>query len=317
MDGFDVACVGGATADLFLLVDPNNPHFKFNEETNEITINLGEKLVIDNAKFTIGGNACNVSVGLKRLGLNSSLIAEIGDDEFADKILKGLEKEGVDLSFAKRSSGQTSFSTIINYKDDRVIFTEKLEKEHDFNLKNLSTKWVYLTSLGNKWEGAYQRVFNYVRDNYLKLAFNPGGTQIDTGLASFSYILPQTEVLILNKEEAVRIANGKLQIANSEIDIKNLLFELKNLGPRIVVITDGKNGSHAVDRERKVYFQKAMDVPVVSKTGAGDAYSSGFLGAVLSGKKIREAMNWGTKNAASVLGQVGSQAGLMSKNELL
>lgn len=308
MDSLDVVTVGGATVDLFLLIDPKNPHFKFNEQSDELSMHLGDKIVLDNAQFSLGGNACNVAVGVKKLGLKSSVIAEIGNDEFAQKVVNNLNSQGVDTSFIKRGIGVSSFSVILNYRNDRTIFTEKVEKEHDFSFKNLSTKWIYLTSLGNKWESAYQKTLEFVKENGVSLAFNPGSTQIDQGLQTISYILKDTDILFLNKEEAKSICESE--------DISLMLSELKNYGPKTVVITAGDEGSYAIDDQRKIYSQKSKSVPVVSKTGAGDAYSSGFLAAIITGAKIEEAMRWGTKNAASVLGKIGAQTGLLTRIEI-
>jgi ribokinase len=55
---------------------------------------------------------------------------------------------------------------------------------------------------------------------------------------------------------------------------------------------------------------------VVERTGCGDAYASGFLSAVMNNQVIPEAMRWGTANAASVIGRVGSQAGLLTRTEI-
>lgn len=308
MDGFDVVMVGGATVDLFLKIDPSNPHVKFNEETNELSVHLGDKVVLDNSKITFGGNANNVAVGLKRLGFSTSLVAEIGNDEFADEILLNLQKENVDTSLVKRGDSPSSFSVILNFDKDRTIFTKKSEKKHDFDFSNLSTKWLYLTSLGNKWEETYKKVSEFIKTSNSKLAFNPGVAQIDCGLESFSYLLPQTEILILNLEEAQKLLGQK--------SIEELLSKLQSMGPKIVVITNGEEGSYSFDDTHRETRMQSIKVDVISKTGAGDAYSSGFLAGILRDKDIEEAMSWGTKNATSVIGKIGSQTGLLTKEEI-
>ncbi|HZQ29805.1 MAG TPA: carbohydrate kinase family protein [Patescibacteria group bacterium] len=305
---FDVVTVGGATVDLFLLIDPTNPSFKYNKDTNEVSFSLGEKVILDNAKILTGGNAGNVAIGLRKLGFKTALVAEIGSDEFSENVLFTLKKEGVDTSFVKKGTGDTSFSVILNYKEDRTIFTRKVEKDHDFSFDQIVTKWVYLTSLGNKWEDVYERVSYFVDSKKIKLAFNPGGAQIEKGITGISFLLKQTEVFIVNKEEAVKLVGEK--------EIKDLLFELKKQGPKIVVITDGKNGSFAIDDKGEVIHEEALRVRVISKTGAGDAYSSGFLGALIYDKPIKEAMGWGTKNAASELRRVGANSGTMTLEQI-
>ena len=84
------------------------------------------------------------------------------------------------------------------------------------------------------------------------------------------------------------------------------------MGARSVVITDGKNGSSAIDEKGKIYSFGVLPANVVQKTGAGDAYTSGFLAAYTQGKDIEGAMRWGAANAASVIQEIGAQKGLLS-----
>lgn len=308
--GFDVICIGGATVDLFLLIDPQNPHIKFNKEENELYIHLGDKVVLEGSKLTVGGNANNLAVGIRRLGFRTALMAEIGNDEFAGEILDNLRAHGVPLTFIKKTQTVTSFSVVLNFEEDRTVFTRKVEREHDFNFRSFQTEWVYLTSLGNKWEKVYKRIEKIVRGRGPKLAFNPGPAQLDKGLSSFSSVLECSEILILNRQEGERILNSK------DLTINDLLFGLKKFGPKIVVITDGENGSFAVNERGEIFEKGAIKVRVVSATGAGDAYSSGFMGAILSNRTLEEAMEWGTKNAASVIKLIGAQKGLLKLEEI-
>lgn len=309
---FDLVTVGGVTVDLFLLIDPTNPHFKFNKDSNELSMQLGDKIVLDNAKFTVGGNAANVAVGVRRLGLKTSIFAEMGDDEFADRILRTLNKEGVGTKKLTKGKAPTSFSIVINYAKDRTIFTEKPEREHNFSFLGLKTEWIYLTSLGEKWHETYKKVNDFVQKKKVKLALNPGPTQIDSGLDSFAYLLPNAEILIVNKEEGGKVLSSKYHVSS----MKDLLFELKKLGPKIVVVTDGENGSHAINEVGEIFFEEAIKVKIFSRTGAGDAYSSGLLAGLMSDKSLKEAMLWGTKNAASVIKLIGAQTGLLRREEI-
>lgn len=310
-NSFDVICVGNAKIDTFLTLHQANSHLRYSEETNELCIKFGEKIAVDKAEILVGGNAANVSVGLSRLGLHTALVAEIGNDEFAQKIINVLSSENVDTSNVLKQDGQqSSFSTIINFKGERTIFSEHVKRKHNFNFEQNFAKWIYLTSVGEDWLEAYGKTVDFVKKTNVLLAFNPGTLQIDEGEKNIEDVLFLTNILFVNKEEAQQILN-----LSEESDVEKLLNSLRKLGPKVVVITDGANGSYAINEKGEIFKKDVIEAKVVEKTGAGDAYSSGFLAAYLHGKKIEEAMDWGAKNSASVVEKVGAQAGLLYRSD--
>jgi len=315
MNSFDVVAVGNATLDIFLWVQETNKHFRLNEETKELCIKAGDKALVDNAYLMTGGNAANVSVGLSRMGFKTAIIAEIGEDEFAQKIINSLAGEGVSEAFLQKTHNKSSsFSVIINYKSERTIFAETVEKEQNFSFENISAKWLYLTALSEKWEETYKKALEFAKNNNIKLAFNPGTLQLDSGLEFIEDIIKKSEIVFLNKEEAAKIYN--VAITNQENFVRGLLLQIKNKGAKVVVITDGTNGSFLIDDQNNIFSHKAIDVDVVERTGAGDGFASGFLSAVLAGKNYQTAMKWGSENAASVIGKVGATAGLLRIEEM-
>ncbi len=316
----DVLCVGDAKLDIFFQIPNTNPHFGLDKENNKWLISFGEKISVDKYVLDIGGNATNTAVGLSKLGLNVGLMAEIGKDEFSEKILNRFEEEKINTEFLLQTDNEkTSFSVAISYKGDRTLFTEHATRKHDFNFDNLETKFVYLTSLGKEWEKAYEKTLNFAEKNNIKLIFNPGTLQIEKRNPIIWSAISKSNILFVNKEEAEELLYGKeinLPI-NSQNYVKKLLYGLKSLGAKIVVITDGNTGSYAMDETHSTYQLGIIPCEVVEKTGAGDAYSSGFISAILNGETLQEAMRWGTFNSAAVIGEVGAEKGLLTKDEML
>ena len=311
---FDVVCIGNAKIDTFLALHETNDHLRLIKETNELCIKSGEKIIVEKTEVLLGGDAANMSVGVSRLGLNAAIIAEIGKDEFAQKIINTLNQENVDSTNILQTDGQqSSFSTIINYKGERIIFSEHVRRSHDFNLENVSAKWIYLTSLGEEWQNIYLKTADFVAKTQCFLAFNPGTLQIKKGRDNLKDVLIITNLLLVNKEEGEDLLNFE----HGQKDIEEIIKDLQKLGPKIVVVTDGKNGSLAIDDKGNVFKKDIIETEIIEKTGAGDAYSSGFLSALINNKSVTEAMEWGTKNAASVIGKIGAQAGLLYKTAFL
>lgn len=314
MNQLDVLTVGDATIDAFLHINEANMHCKVNEE-GELCFKSGEKITVDSCDFLLGGIACNVSVGIARLGLFSGLCAEIGDDEFAAKITKGLSAEHVDQSLLlKTPEAKSSFAAGVSFKNDRILFVEHVHRGHNFSFADVSPQWVYLAGLGDEWKDAYKKTLEFVALGNAKLAFALGSHQLDVLDDLIFEVLGKTDALFVNKSEAERIASSKQRLASNSIE--ELLKSVQSLGPKVVSITDGERGSYSIDEQGAVRSIGVFPAQLVEKTGAGDAYASGFLGAIINSKSIEEAMRWGAINAASVIEHVGAQAGLLSSQQI-
>ena len=313
---YDLVAVGDAILDIFLSIHNQSEFCKWDDK-GHLMIHAGSKILIDESAFMLGGNGCNVASGVKRLGFNTALVAELGDDEFAAKLKNGLQKEGVSQEFVKTTPGAPStFSVGIQVGNDRTLFVHHVEREHQFSFDSLETKWLYLTSLGNKWEHVYQQVIEFKKSHEVKLAFNPGSAQMHKGVDSFKDVFPVTDILCINRDEAEMILYNKILEEKDRESEENMLFRIQRLGPKMVVMTDGANGAFVMDEGAKLYYEKAGNGKMVGKTGAGDAYSSGFLAGLLSGKHVQEAMQWGAANATAVIGHIGAQTGLLTPEDI-
>jgi sugar/nucleoside kinase (ribokinase family) len=144
-----------------------------------------------------------------------------------------------------------------------------------------------------------------------KLAFNPGPFQIKSGINVLRPVLAQTTAIFVNVEEA-----GSVLGTPEEKDVHKLTKNLAALGPKIIVITNGREGAHAWDGKRCYFMPILKEAPVVEMTGAGDAFASAFVAALQRNQGIDEALRWGTFNSASVIGKVGPEAGLLKLREM-
>jgi ribokinase len=298
----DIATVGNAVIDILLTITPHESFSKLDAKRKYLSIEIGRKIPADSA---------SVAMALSRFSYKSALYASVGKDEFAEKILRTLAAEGVDTTRVVASGDATSCTIGLSYEGERTLFTHHVTFPNLFDLSSLSTKWIYLAALGREWEDAYSAVASYLDSHpEVMLAFNPGHTQLVGGLARIKPLLRRTETLFVNREEACCIAEKNIE------DIKELLLTVKAFGPKHVVITDGKEGSYLIDSNDAMFAHAILPEKIVEKTGAGDAYASGFLAGLFEGKTGKEAMQWGTANSAAVIGKLGGQAGLLTREGL-
>lgn len=320
---FDLIAVGNVKVDILFSFYQDSSKWRLMPRTKEVALRLGEKIAVDQTDYTMGGNAHNVSVGLSRLGYSVALMAELGDDAFADDVERNLMAEGVSGKLVVRTMGsRTSVGVIMNMGvDDRTLLSQHVARNHPFSFEGVATRLLYLTSIGNAWEHVYQKTLDFALANKVPIAFNPGTLQLREQPEVFWNVLKHTHILCVNKEEAVKILEGaksKLLKAASkkEPSVEEMMEAIAELGPKIVILTDGKEGSHARAEDGRVFHQETIPAVAVERTGAGDSFMAGVMGAALAGKSLQEAMLWGTRNAAAVVGKIGAQEGLLNLKQM-
>ena len=169
-------------------------------------------------------------------------------------------------------------------------------------------------------------IADFAEENGVSMAINPGTTQINRGVEDLKKVISTAEVLIMNKSEALRITGmqeGHEQVYQKpgEFDpwphnIHQMLFNLRAYKPKIVVMTDGSTGVLAFDGET-FYHAPAFPSKVVSTLGAGDAFSSTFVGSLMKFNwDIEKALIFASINSASIIESFGAQSGLKTFDEL-
>jgi len=304
-----VTTIGDAMKDIFIfpaMDEMEGPIFKHHEKF--LTLGYGEKITVADSHQDVGGTACNVAVGLSKLGIKTSLISVIGKDAEAQEIKERLEKFKVETEYVNESSKKkTSFSIIISYKGERSILVFHSFTPEDFIIpEDLETDWIYVGPLGENYRALYAKLVALASERNIKIALNPGAVQIHDGLLAFGGLLQVAKILFLNKDEAQKLA-GLTGIAT----VKEIVYVLKKTGVETIVITDGKDGAY-VSQEDK--FLKIGPYPghLLESTGAGDAFSSAFLSGTINEEDLFECLKWGVTNSASVIESYGAQQGLLN-----
>ena len=302
----DLISIGDVTEDVFLQIDDvATVVCDSNNHNCELHIPFGTKLGVSRVDKLLGGNAGNMAIGASRLGLRTALYAEVGKDIQGDLLYNSLRENKVSTKYFVRKKGEkTNYSVVLNHHAERTILVHHEPRAYVVP-RFEGVRWVYLTSMAKGSERIFPKIVSYISKNKVKLAFNPGTYQLHLGLEKLLPVIAKCSVLIINTEEA------QLLLQTEKRDFKFLLSSLQKIGVEIVVITDGEKGAYCYDGEG-YYYCPIFTVPIVERTGSGDAFSTGFLCALGYGESVREALRWGTVNSAAVIGHIGPQAGLLT-----
>lgn len=313
---YDFVAIGDTTVDAFIELSQNDARVTTDEKTGrkKLEMDFGGKLPYKDAVTVYAvGNSANAAVSAHRLGLRSALVSSLGHDKNGSECLETLRKEGIDTDYVKVHEGRkTNYHYILRYGAERTILIK--HEEYPYALPNfkLSPRFLYFSSIGENGVAFHHEVAKYVAEHpETKLAFQPGTFQIRLGYEELKDLYAVTEIFFCNKEEAQEI------LKTDEQDIPTLLRKMKELGPKTPVITDGPRGAFALDGD-DVWFMPMYPDPKepISRTGAGDAFSSTFVSALMLGCDVKTALSWGPINSMSVVQSIGAQNGLLTREKI-
>jgi len=311
----DFLAIGDTVVDDFIRLKDATVACDVNTDACTITMRWGDKIPFESSTILAGvGNSANAAVAASRLGLKASLMATVGNDADGKMITESFAKEGLDTSLITHEPAKsTNHHYVLWYESERTILVKPEPYEYLFPKDMKVPKTVYLSSLGDTDAQYYRDIAAYLTDcPETFLTFQPGTFQMKMGVEALRPIYERTDLFVVNKEEAERI----LGLSMPE-PIPSLLEKVVALGPKRVIITDGRKGAFAYDGQKKLHVPMYPDVrPPFERTGAGDSFASAITAALTLGKPFEEALLWGPINSMSVVQEVGAQKGLLSRDAL-
>lgn len=315
---YDIITIGSAIRDVYLessgLEVIKNKKFKTGRG---VCVPEGAKIGVENIFFTTGGSAVNAAVTFAQQGFSVAILSKVGEDFGGEMIEERLNDVGIsDELFITDEDHKTAYSLIIHSPSgERSIFVYRgatsfltlKEAKLDF-LKN--TKWIYVTHLGDESAKLFEPLLKRAKELGVKIALNPGSTQLKMGKKLIP-LLNLVDILFLNKEEAS-------YLTSVDFEKEDKIFKkLDDWVEGIVVMTKGPLG--VIVSDGKTLWQAGIvkEPKFMDRTGAGDAFGSGFTSIIMRGGSVKQAMQLGSTNAASVLGEWGANLGLLTKEDLL
>ncbi len=309
---YDFVGIGDITTDAFIKL--KDAEELADHGVRELCVRFGDKVPYEEViEVRAVGNAANAAVAARRIGLSSALIARIGADENGEHCRETLKGNGVADEYVETQAGlPTNYHYVLWFGAERTILVKQTQFTYSMPAFESPPKYLYLTSLGESAREFHHEIAAYVAAHpEVKLVFQPGTFQIKLGAEGLKDVYAVTEIFFCNKEEAQIILKTK------EDDVKKLMEGIRALGPKIVVVTDGPNGSNILDEGGAWHLPMYPDfAPPVSRTGAGDATASTTVSYIALGLPAHEALMRGMINAASVVQGVGAQTKLLTKDEI-
>lgn len=240
----------------------------------------GETLLAQEQSLFCGGKGLNQSIALAKAGAEVFHAGVVGED--GEILLNALRAANVDIRHIRRAEGASAHTVIqVDRNGQNCIIVFSGENMHpseadidrileDFGPEDavLMQNELYNTPL----------MMRKAAEKGMTIIFNPSPISREM----LSYPLEFVSWFLLNEIEG--------EALTGETDPEKILDGLSTRFPRSsVVLTLGKNGAWAMDREKR-FFQPAFEVKAVDTTAAGDTFTGFFLAGISSGMSIPAAL---------------------------
>lgn len=318
-----------------------------NADTSFLLLEEGRKNEAEDISTHCGGGAVNAAVALARLGHDVTALVKLGQDSRAETVLARLAEEGVSARFALRDARAPTGASVFVSAHDRnaAIFTFRgantLLEPKDLKTDAFAVDLVHVSGLSNESADCFPLIIERAKASGALVATNPGIRQLSARQGPFRDVIAKIDILAVNRHEAGAVVpwlvahageGGRMLAPHSGTELPDLArrglvsggFELSlarffdgvhKLGPKWIVVTDGKDGAY-VSTHAGIVHCPAPPATVAGTAGAGDAFSATFAACIAQSVSAEDAAIAAAANAASVIGHLDTQTGLLRRKDL-
>lgn len=277
-----------------------------------------------------GGAPANLSVGVSKLGRRSGFIGSVGDDVFGKFLIDSLKLNGVDTRFVAVKRARTTLSFVtVDEKGERWFFfyrrpwaetaDTKLELSDVDPSEIVKAKVFHFSGFSTSYPPTSETIYSLAevaRRNGLHVSYDPTfrediWSSPESAITSFNRSLKLASVVSMSVEEA--------QFFFGEMDYKHVAERIleKYLNIEVVAVRLGAKGAYVKTRHEDS-SREAFKVKVVDTTGAGDAWTAGFLVSyVLEEKDLEDSILFANAVAAIVCTRYGAITSMPTIREVL
>ena len=298
---FNVCILGGINIDFFSVV-------------KDMPL-AGETIVGSDFFVTPGGKGANQAVACSRLGLNTTMIGRVGNDDFANTLIENFKNENISIEgIFKDSKTYTGVANIIldsvgqnsiiqapgaNYlcKDEELDYLKNIISNIDLLVlqseipMNVSYEAAKIAKKHNKlvvWDPA------------------PANTLPDAAYEYIDYLIPnQTEAQTLSGVKDVITENQAMEASKVFID----------KGVKNVIITMAELGAYGYNSKESYFIKTPQDITVVDSVAAGDAFSGGLCLGLSQNVEFKEMIYSGIISGCVAVQKSGATDSMPFKKE--
>lgn len=289
-----ILCIGQAVYDLT---------FPINEPLKE-----NQKYRISDRHECMGAPAANAAYLCGSWGVDTSLIARVGNDLFGQEIVRTLRTGNVDTSLIYFDKNQaTSISSIIVNKQNghRTIINAPM-MEHVFPITWPKSSPTTLLIDGHELNASLVAMNKYPT----AVSIMEAGTY----KPELTTLIHAVDFLVCSEDFAYQATGIKIRLDQNE-QLKEVFNQLHVLNSNKIVVTIGDQGCLWQDKEIIRHFP-AFNVTPIDTTGAGDIFHGAFVYCINHKYSLEKTIAIASAASALSVTKIGGQTSIPTLEEV-
>ena len=273
-----------------------------------------------------GGSAANTIIGLANLGLTTSYIGKIANDNDGELLELNLAEHGVHLNNLIYADDGVSGAALgfVDQDGERALYINTGVNEeisiNEINPIELNRgKILHITSMFGETFETQKKLCPKLPKSMI-VSFDPGLIYAKLGVEAIKPILDRTDILLINENELFVLCEDYYRKRDNipkddKLSFRDLAIKLRDDGIKIVIVKRGTKGAYGINSDDEEVKIPAFIVDAVDTTAAGDSFNAGFLYSYVNGFSLEKSVtvgNWVASQAVKAMGI----AGLPMKDDL-
>lgn len=274
-----------------------------------------------------GGSAANTIIGLSRLGISTSYIGKVADDEEGEILEMNLISDGVFVNNIIESEKGNSGKVLgfIDEDGQRALYVESGVNDEikidEINIDHVNTaKILHFSSFFGDSFNTQNELIDYLPDSIV-LSLDPGMFYAKKGINALKKILNRTNILLINEHElrilfeeyyskidGIKLDNDIDEMNDEKLTFRDLAIHVLDDGIDTVVVKRGTKSVYAINNNDEEVKVPIFKTDVIDTTAAGDSFNAGFLYSYLKGYSLEKSCligNWVASKSVENIGTTG------------
>ncbi len=270
---------------------------------------VGEELYCKDFSLQLGGGVPATLINLGRLGINTKIATELGDDIFSSFAKEKYIENGVEpVNLYSGDKIPLNITSAIILPTDRTFYSYgKGSIEPD----EKALEAFYNVATGAKvcimQPGGFLSVYKKLKEEGTILVLDTGWDD-ELSFEKYGEYLTAADYYTPNRKEAMQITGKSTPQEAAQ--------ELKKYFDRVVVKVDA-DGCIGIDGDNEFFVPSVDEFKNVDSTGAGDAFLAGFIYGLFYDYRLKDCIEFGNITGGKAVTQVGALSGYVSEKELI